>query len=451
MAQVIVVEDNQTMLDLLTLNLKTFANADVIPRENAAEAIDLLSLLPSVDLIIVKNYIHNENIPHTIVDFLINNRLDIPMIIVGDVQEEYPGIEEITKTVSDTKDWEEIVKLACNILGVSEDFLSKKMSPDYIPMSTRYFLSLESTFCDIFIRIKKGPGDYQFVKRIHQGEKYPTDVVNKFIIQGLKYFYIEKKFEENFTNFISNQLVEKLNNKSINIDNKIEIMSEGHNIALQEIYKMGFTSATIQLAESIVHSMIDTFKVNPEMSPLLFKIINSKTGYLYRHAHMCSIVSSEILKNMGRDKKELHETMAYASFFKDISFVENEELAKISTFNTLEESQLSEFDWDLVFNHAQEAASITRKWEDAPLDVDTIIKNHHGATNGRGFATENNKTDFPKLSLIFIVAVEFTNELLSFKELGRKPRPIVDILKEKYDITKMKDIIHALEKTIKNS
>ncbi|EQC49439.1 hypothetical protein M899_1770 [Bacteriovorax sp. BSW11_IV] len=451
MAQVIVVEDNQTMLDLLTLNLKTFASADVIPRENAAEVIDLLSLLPSVDLIIAKNYIKNQNVPHAIVDFLIDNRLDIPVIIVGDVQEDYPGIEEIATTVSDTKDWEEIVKTACKSLGVSEESLTKKMSPDFVPVPTRYFLSLESTFCDVYIRIKKGPGDYQFVKRIHQGEKYPMDVVNKYINQGLKHFYIAKEYEENFTNFVSNQLVEKLNDKSIKLDEKIDIMAEGYSIALQEIYKMGFTSATVQLAESIVHSMIDTFKVNPEMSPLLFKIINSKTGYLYRHAHMCSIVSSEILKNMGRDKKELHETMAYAAFFKDIAFVENEELAKISTFNALEESELDEFSWDLVFNHAQEAANIVRKLEDAPLDVDTIIKNHHGTTNGRGFATENNKTDFPKLSLIFIVAVEFTNELLAFKELGRKPRPIVDILKEKYDVSKMKDIIHALEKTIKNS
>lgn len=451
MAQVIVVEDNQTMLDLLTLNLKTFASADVIPRSSASEVIDLLSLLPSIDLIIVKNYIDNENIPHKIADFLIDNRLDIPLLIIGDIAEDYPGIEEIAKTVSSENDWEEVVKVACQALGVSEESLTKKMSPDYVPVPTRYFLSLDSTFCDVYIRIKKAPGDYQFVKRLHQGEKYPMDVVNKYIDQGLKHFYIPKEYEENFTNFVSNQLVEKLNNKNLPIDEKIEVMAEGFDIALQEIYKLGFNSATVQLAESIVHSMIDTFKVNPEMSPLLFKIINSKTGYLYRHAHMCSIVSSEILKNMGRDKKELHETMAYASFFKDISFVENEELAKISTFNELEEAELDEAHWDLVFNHAQDAATIVRKLQDAPLDVDTIIKNHHGTTNGRGFATEKNKTDFPKLSLIFIVAVEFTNELLAFKEVGRKPRPIVDILKEKYDITKMKDIIHSLEKTIKNS
>lgn len=451
MAQVIVIEDNQTMLDLLSLNLKTFASADVIPRNSASEVIDLLSLLPSIDLIIAKNYINGENIPHQIVDFLIDNRLDIPVLIIGDISQDYPGIEEMAKTISDTNDWEKILKMACSSLGVSEESLTKKMSPDYVPVPARYFLSLNSTFCDVYIRIKKGPGDYQFVKRLHQGEVYQMDVVNKYIGQGLKNFYIPKEYEKNFTNFVSNQLVERLNNKNLPIDEKIEVMAEGFDIALQEIYKLGFTSATVQLAESIVHNMIDSFKSNPEMSPLLFKIINSKTGYLYRHAHMCSIVSSEILKNMGRDKKELHETMAYASFFKDISFVENEELAKISTFNELENAELNETLWDLVFNHAQDGATIVRKLQDAPLDVDTIIKNHHGTTTGRGFATENNKTDFPKLSLVFIVAVEFSNELLKFKEMGLKPRPIVEILKEKYDISKMKDIIHALEKTIKNS
>ncbi|MDD0852897.1 hypothetical protein HBN50_07310 [Halobacteriovorax sp. GB3] len=450
MAQVVVIEDNQTMLDLITLNLKSYAGADVIPRENSADAIDLLNLLPTVDLIIAKSNIDSDNVAHAITDYIIDNRLEIPLVFLGEVAPNYPGLEEIAKVIDDSKDWESVIKIACSALGVKEETLEKKMTPDYIPVPVKYFLGLDTSFCDVFIRIKKAPGEYQFIKRIHEEDSYSKDIVNKYIEQGLKNFYISKEHEDSFVNYVSNQLVSKLNDKSLTTDQKIKIMSDSFHVALNEIYKMGFNSATVQLTESIVNSMVDTFKENPEMSPLLFKVINSKTGYLYRHAHMCSIVASEILVNLGLDKRELHETLAYASFFKDISLTEHPELAKISSYEELEKAEMTSDLWDLVFNHAQDGALIIRKHPEAPLDVDTIIKNHHGTSNGKGFAV-NNKGEFPKLSLIFIVAVEFTNELLSFKDSGRKPRPIVDILKEKYDLDNMKDIIHALEKTIKNS
>jgi len=163
---------------------------------------------------------------------------------------------------------------------------------------------------------------------------------------------------------------------------------------------------------------------------------------------MTSIVASEIAKNLGIGNDKIYSKLAYASFFKDISFIENEELAKIGSFEELETSNVSDEEWDLIFSHALDGALLIRKHPECPIDVDTIIKHHHGSHNGKGFSAIS-ITKNPEISKVFVIACEFVKELLSFKERGGKASPIVDELYKKYSTPDMVIIIKALEKTLR--
>ncbi len=447
MSQVILIEENENLRDLLAINLKTYVGSEVIPRSTAAEAIDLLNILPNVDLIITQDRVGDENTASILLNYLKESDSEVSMIVNGPFDH---VDEEKLIVIKEEKDWETIISTSAQVLGVSIESLEKRVLPEFIPIEIRYFLPLDSSCCDVFIRIKKTATEYQFIKRIHAGDHYSKSLVDKYIEQGLNFFYIPKEFQNNFTNFVSDHLSQKLDENNFkNLDKKIEVIAQSYEIALQEIKKLGFNSATIQLTDSIVKSMVSASKDSPEVNQVLHKVINSKSGYLYQHGHMTSIVANEIAKNLGIDQELITQRLAYASFFKDISFVDNENLAKISTFEELESSSLNEEEWDLVFNHALDGALLIRKHPEAPIDVDTIIKNHHGTTNGKGFST-NSMNKLPQESKIFIIACEFVRELLDFKERGGKPHPIVDELYKTYSSPEMVKIIKALEKTLRS-
>lgn len=447
MAQVILIEDNKSLNELLSLNLSTYVGVEVIPRANAQEAIDLLNLLPHVDLIITQETTGPEETARDLATFIKENQREMNLIVLGQLPSSAEGVGV---NIEDKKNWEKVIELSTKVLGISPKALKEKIIPDYIPVPIHYFLPLDFSCCDVFIRIRKSAEDYQFVKRIHAGDNFSKEMIRKYQEQGLKSFYIPKDMQRNFTNFVSNQLVSRLENDSLHPEEELEILKDGHEIAIREIHKLGFTSATVQLSQSIIKSMIGSLSKNTEMSNMLHKIINTESSYMYQHCHMTSVVASECLKNLNLDKKENHEKLAYAAFFKDISLVDKPELSKITTFKELEEAQLPEEDWDLVFNHALEASVLITQNQEAPFGVDEIIKRHHGATNGKGFSNHD-PSKLGKLAQIFMISCEFVKELLAFKERGGKPKPIIDEMYKKYDDPTIKDIIKALEKTLKQS
>jgi HD-GYP domain-containing protein (c-di-GMP phosphodiesterase class II) len=444
MTQVILIEDNKAMNDLISVNLNTYLGVDIIQRNSALDTISLLSILPNIELIITRHKVGSEETAKLLHDYISENQLNLGLIVLGG-ENNYNN--DHTIHLSNEKDWEGVVNTSAKILGINEDVFVKKIIPDYVPVPVRYFLNLENANCDVFIRIKKTPTEYQYVKRIHIGDSFSKDSIRRYLDQGLENFHIPKEHYKNFTIFLSNKLVEKIENDSLSLSDRVHIMGESYDVAIKEITKLGFTSETIQLTDSIIHNMIKIFDSHPEMSNLLHKVINSKTGLLYQRCHMTSVVASEISRNLKIEDQSAYEKLSYAAFFHDIMLADFEELSKINSFEELEKANLSEDKWDMVFNHALEASMLIRKHPEAPTGVDEIIKHHHGASNGKGFS--NNIEKLPDLSKIFIIAHHFVLELVNFRVKGGEAKPITEELYKRYPSPEVTIIIKALEKTLK--
>ena len=444
MAQVILIEDNKTMNDLLSVNLSTYLGVDLIHRKNAQETISLLSILPSVDLIITKSKVGAEETANEINSYLTSNNLEIPFMVIGGALKTK---NEHAISIPNDKDWEKVVHTSAKVLGINEEVLAKKAVPDYVPVPVRYFLNLDIVNCDVFIRIKKSATEFQFVKRIHNGDTFSKESIKHYLDQGLEYFHIAKEHYKSFAIMLSNRLVEKIDSPTMEVTQKIQLMGESYDIAVKEITKLGFNSETVQLTDTIIQNMIKNFERNPEMSGLLHKVINSKTGLLYQQSHMISVVASEVVKNLKIQEKGAHDKLAFAAFFHDITLSEHDNFAKINSFEELEKANLNEDDWDLVFNHAHDAALLVKNHPDAPTGADEIIRHHHGAFNGKGFSNSIEK--LPDLSKVFIIAHQFVLELIRFKEMGGEPRPITEELFKRYPAPEVAVVIHALEKTLK--
>lgn len=445
--QILLINSKKTIKDLLSINIKSFLNVDVISRSFASEGIELLKLLPEIDLIITQEKIDNEESYDCVVSYLESINSQIPIILLTD---EDVLIQRDQTYCLAQNDWESVIKTSAKILGLSENIFRNKPSSDYVEIPVEYFLNIESSSCDVYIRITKDKDDFQFIKRIHAGDTFSKVVIKRYVDQGLKYFFVHGEKFDSFCISLSNQLVKKLS-APIENEEDFEMLGGAFEVATKEIIRNGFNTSTVQLTEAIVKSVIDSYQNVPNVSALLRKILNSKTGYIYQHAHLCTIVSSEICSNLNLRSKHQLEKFAFAAVFKDISLVDDEPLAQISTFEELQANKLSEEKWDQVFNHALEATALVRNFPEAPLDVDTIIKHHHAAQNGKGFGVDNAYEALDFDSLIFMISVEFVNELLRFKSQGGEPRPLIQDLYNKYESANAIKIIKALEKSLKKS
>tara|TARA_R110000868_G_scaffold136049_10_gene348833 strand:+ start:1425 stop:2780 length:1356 start_codon:yes stop_codon:yes gene_type:complete len=448
MGQIILVEDNEAFHELLTLNISTYIGAQVIARKDAAEVTALLSILPDIDAIICKSKIGAEPSAQIILDYLRESLQEVVLIVVGEAP---PHQEGELVNVKDPQDWESIVKVCAKILGVTPESVEKKPRPEYVPINLANFYLIDRTPCEIYIRIKKSADDFQFVKRFHGGDTFNKQVIKRYEDQGLKHFHVHRDFLKNFTNFVSDHLVLKLDQTDIDSPDMITNLADTFDYASKEILKFGFTSATLQLTETVIGKMVQIVEKSPEMSGLLHRIINSKSSYLYQHSHMTSVIASQCLKELGIGKKDAYNKLAYAAFFQNISLVEHEDYAKISSYEELEAASLSEADWDMVFNHALEASLLITKNPDAPLGVDEIIKSHHGAPNGKGY-TKTNLDSLPGLTRIFVLAADFAKYFLAHRERsseGKELTPVIKILYEKYQTDEATRILKVIEKTLK--
>lgn len=430
MAQIILIEPDETLRELLTLNLTTYVGAEIIPKENFAEALTLLQIIPNIDLIIARKVDTQGVNSDEISEFIVNSERETTLILTGtETISEHARAHCVE--IAGPMEWEKIIQTAAKILGVTQESLNKKVRPDFVPVRIKLFKYLTGAPCDVFIRIKRGPADYQFVKRLHAGDQFSPAVIAKYIDQGLAHFYVPKDYLANFTNYVSDHFVSALAELNWADKTSFEFLGESYNQALHNAREIGFSSATIQLAEAVMNSMIASVETSEQVGPLLQRVINSPTGLAYQHGHMSAIVALEILKACSLNSKHNLEKVSYAALFKDITLTDREEWMLIDSFEGLENLLLPEGDWDRVFGHALDAAALVQNARDIPLGVDELIRHHHGTTNGKGFSL-GQIDQLPEVSLIFVLAVDFVNQLFLFQKEGSASRPVIATLKERF-------------------
>lgn len=443
MAQLILIEPKEDLRDLLSLNLSTVLGINVIARQNAEDAINLLNILPSIDLILTRLEVGGEKTAFILDQFLKSEGHPIPLIILSDrmdakLKDEYPIFLEPFKL-------ENVMTQVANTLGFDEEQLKKKPGPDYIPVNAKYFLNLTEVPCDVYIRIKKSPTEFQFVKRIHVKDVFNREDIERYMGQGLKEFFVPKDYKVNFTKFVTNELIKKLSITSLTFDERLNANANAYDFVRDYISTFGLDDTAIELTEATIHSINQSVKANPQLSHFLESLKKNKIGYAYQHCHLMALLGHNILKNVEWGTPELFDKMCYVSFFHDISLV-NEEHMKIGSAEELLKSNLTANDKQLVLEHAKRSAELVLSHSDAPFGADIIIMQHHGSMEGIGFSQDYSAPLSP-LAMVIIVIEEFINEVFLNKKF-LSLREVFAAMKMKFAGTKYVSIVDALEKSL---
>ncbi len=438
MSQTILIETNEDLKKIFSLNLHTFVGTDVIHRKNAEDAMELLRILPQVALIITKCKVGNEETAVKLHQFLRNEGLKSELIVIG----ECPSLADEILCLQEPVSWEILIKQAASYLGVTLQDSTNKVKPDYFPVPVYYFYDIQKTPCDVYIRIKKGPNEYQYVKRIHSKDIFDKNDILKYESQGLKEFFIPKDYIQYFTTFVTNNLVEKLERDDLTLEDRILTTANAHEIVREKIQQMGLDQAAVDLSDASINSMVQSVKNSPEVTNLLKFVFSNKVSYAYQHSHLLALMCHYVLSKQSWYKQEHLEILSFVSFFSDVTLKSQMQM-QISSLKELTESNLTDEEIRQVMNHASEAVMILDQHPEANEYIKTVLLQSHGKLDGIGFE-ENPGEDLHPLSKVFIIADCFVKTLLN-PALPSSKKEILPLLRTRFTNPSYQKIIKALE------
>lgn len=436
MSQTILIEPHDDFRMIFSLNLSTFVGTNIIIRKNAEEAIELLKILPEINLIIAKVKVGEEQTALKINQYLKQEGLETSLIVLG----QCPPLEKEATCLKDPINWEILIKEAARHLGVS--MKDKKIQPDYIPVGLHFFYHIQKTPCDVFIRIKKGLNEYQFVKRIHSKDTFDQTDIKKYQEQGLKEFYVPKDYIQYFTTFVTTQLVQKLERDDISIEDRILTTANAHEIVRDNIQVMGLDESTIELAEASINSMIKSVKNSPEVAALIKFLFSNKVSHAYQQSHLMALMSHYILSKQSWYKPEHLDILSFVSFFADVTLKSQQQM-QITSLKDLNESNLTDEERNAVMNHAKDSVTILKNHPDVGDYIKTVLVQSHGTLNGVGFA-ENPPEELHPLSKVFVISDSFVKILLN-PSLPSTKKEILPLLYSRFTNPSYQKIIKALE------
>jgi HD-GYP domain-containing protein (c-di-GMP phosphodiesterase class II) len=441
MSQTILIEENEELFQLYSINLSTYSGTDIIRRHSAEDATNLLTILPNINLIITRNKIGKEETAKIILNFLQGAQLDIPLIILGDCPEATHQALVLKEPVA----WENLIKNATSALGISAEELQKKIRPEYIPVGVYYFYQLTNVPCDIYIRIRKSATEYQFVKRIHSKDHFDSDMIKKYESGGLKEFFVPRDYEQYFVNFVTNQLIQRLEKADLSLEDRIITTSNSFDIVSDQISRIGLEEASIQLSDASINSMAKSVKESPTLAPLLKFLFTSKISFAYQHAHLVTILGHYILSKQSWYEKKHLDVLSFTAFFSDIGLKSVEQI-RINSDSELNSSQLPQDEREMVFKHAKTAVQLCRSHPEFDDYREMVMLQHHGKRDGIGFA-ENPDEEIHPLAKVFIIADAFVKILLT-PGAPKAKKDILPLLSQRFTNPSYQKIIKALEAKI---
>jgi HD-GYP domain-containing protein (c-di-GMP phosphodiesterase class II) len=438
MSQTILIETNDDLRKIFSLNLNTFVGTDVVLRTGADDSIALLKILPQISLVITRAKIGSDETAVKIHQYLKNEGLDTTMIILGECSQLADQVLCLQEPVS----WEILIRQAALALGVSLQDISQRVKPDYLPVGLHFFRDISKTPCDVYIRIKKGPHEYQFVKRIHSKDTFDHESIQKYEEQGLKEFFVSKDYIQYFTTFVTNALVQKLEREDLTLEERIMTTAHGHEIVRDSIANIGLDSSVMDLADASINSMIKSVKNSPQVANLLKFLFSNKISYAYQHSHLLALMSHYVLSKQSWYRQEHLQILSFVSFFSDVTLRSHQQM-QVGSMRDLWEASFTDEERAQVMNHAKDAVTLLSENPHADDYIKTVLLQSHGKLDGVGFE-DNPGEDLHPLAKVFIISDNFVKILLN-PSMPKSKKDILPILYTRFTNPSYQKIVKALE------
>jgi len=451
----LVVSDNEILNQLYTINLEVYLGTKVSVSDTPVKAMhkiqhEMKQSGNSFDLIVATTMINGQDAAATLHEFLEDNNLSIPMIIVGNPEKEIPGIIVVPTSYN----LQNLLRSAAPLLKVTAKAMANLEVPEYYAVETEFLMKLREAPCPVYIQLKKSGEEINFTMIAKKGSDL-KGVLRKFLDEGISHLYVNRLDRLLVINQVSTIICDFIKSTAqAGIVEKSKALQAGFDFAASEFCLTPEVAQDVMaVAEVCTKAMEDMAKDTPGLKALLQLLLSNKGGYIYTHSILASYVASHIVKNVSWGGEAQMEKINFVLFFHDIMLTPI--YAKHPNLKYEEDllfsEELSEKEKEVILNHARLAAEVVIGYKRSPMGADLLIKQHHGMTNGIGFAIDF-KDDVSPLSKIVLIAESFVEEYMKGKDADSNyqinTKQIIAQLKEKFSKSTYRKIVDTLE-TIK--
>jgi len=422
-------------------------NAEVLATDSAAAAISLIEHenIP-FNIIVSRNKLDEEASALTLLNYNYDRTPSIPIIVLGDV--EFSGSNYI-KT-ADRFRTEEIFRHIIDLLNISKEELAEIKLPEYIPVPIEIFIRSKLTICDVYIKISKKHDPDQYVKIMHTNHEINHEHITRYQQKEVTHLYVKKADRNKFFDSMIEQSVAILEKQDLPSNVIVDVAAEHYGISQNLITQMGITPHCVKLVNSSVKAIAKVVQGHTSLGPLLKLLLNNRGSYAYRHCHLITLFSHRVLNIVDWcDEKQFDqnfEKISFVAFLHDITLPEDQ-LVQINNKLDLYKLNLSKEKKDLVLNHANTISTIVQTFPKAPSGADIFLRQHHGVSNGIGFA-DTFVSNLSIHAILFIVVEDFAHHLLNFKENKLTMSEIFIKLYQRYPLPSYRKIVDALKTMI---
>lgn len=450
---VLIVESNPKAISLLSSALRAEFNANVTIEKHGVPGTAYLSENPMTDIVVVRNVNtspsnNTEETAKLILNYIYDNELNCKVLVLGEF--EAAGFEFAhLPTRFKVSDFTSIVR---KTLGITLEQMKELKLGDYVPIDIQNFYVMNKAPCDTYIKLARSTGD-QYVKRIHAGDEFDKDGIQKYESQGVTELHIPKDNKNIFLEAQLKQYLASITDVSKPEPVLVELRSDAYDINQSLIKNTGITEQMILMSQASVKAMAKSVTQNKKLGGLLKNILNNKGSFAYKHSYLISVFSSACMMKMEWSENKQFESnierMTFAAFFHDILLVEEKHI-RIRNKLDLYQAKLDDKEKELVTEHAHRMATFIHEMKQAPRGAEQIIREHHGMRNGIGYA-EVLTSSLGAMSIMFIVLEDFVSSLLDFKENKLTIKDILDDMNERYQLPSYKKVIKALSESLTES
>lgn len=450
MSKVLLIENNDKLETIYTMNLVLYLGADYITVESFEEASEIIAKEPLISLIITKDIIPECNIAQLLKNYLDDvGKHDFPMIILGD-QHEIENLRDNHHVIASPTNIRSLLKTSAQVLGISAADMAEFEMPTFYPVDINHFLAMEKTVCDVYVEVPntKGQGfGNRYIKRIMKDYKYPQEVIQDYIQQGKQYLYILSEYRLEFINDMTNAFIDVMKSEMATLDKKMMATGKVLQVFNEHFNAEGFTEAAEKLVKESIKSIANIVSSSKNLKEMLANLLKNQNSFQYIHCQSTAFVADKVIDNMEWGSKEQKEKLNFIIFMHD-ALLQSDIEAKIATNEELDAANLDAAGVERVTTHASKIAEKLLQMESMPFGADTIIMQHHGARNGIGF-NEDPPNNLSPLAIVFIICEEFIHAVLKEGPAKIDPEKIIEKIyfkhKKKDKYTKVAETLSKIK------
>ncbi len=456
MNKILLVDDEAEILEILETLITSEINCEIVKSASGNKAIAELKKDQEFDLIL-SDYNMADGNGADLFNFNVKNK-NLPFVFIsGGYLEDYDDVEnfyeanDLNYYIHKPVNFEELTQRIEMVLGSSAHQMINEKSLDeaktqneYSSLSYNFIKNFDLTNYEIYLKLNELK--YVRVKNLGDSSK---EELERYDNKVNNIFYMKR---EDFCNFLNMAMSKHINDivESPAKVSTIDILGNSLELMHESLNHLGMTQGQIELVNQSVSKSLDILLGEPELKSKIEIFLKSK-GYFVSHsltaAHLCYLISTKLEL---ADENTLRK-FTMASILHDITLADSQ-LCQVYDINSDLFESLTKEQKTKVLNHAGECSETLESLDSIPIDVVTLVKEHHEWPNSAGFPLHKSKTTLFKLSNVFIASLHLADHLFHRGSSVDSLYEFLSHLREVgFDEKESKSVYNALKEIVKQA